>query len=218
MPTKPVMVFDLDGTLVHSVPDLHAAASKMLADEGRTPLPIDLVQSFVGNGVPKLVERVIRATGLDAADHGRLTQAYLSHYEASPSDLSTLYPGVKDCLKDLKSAGFHLGLCTNKPQTPAISLMQDFDLAQYFDTIVGGDALPVRKPDPRHLFHAFEQLGAKFGIYVGDSETDNKTALDGSIPFAFFTGGYRKSEESEFTFEFAFDDFGKLTDWALANT
>lgn len=212
---KQAIVFDLDGTLVHSVPDLHAAASRMLADIGQPPLPLETIQSFVGNGVPKLVERVIKTTGLDMADHDRLTQAYLTHYEASPSALSSLFPGVELCLKALKAAGHPLGLCTNKPQKPAISLMQDFGLAGYFDVIVGGDALDVKKPDPRHLFHTFEQLGARSGLYVGDSETDNKTAKDGHIPFAFFTGGYRKADITDFTYEFAFADFGTLSDWVL---
>ena len=216
MTTKTAIVFDLDGTLVHSVPDLHAASTAMLADVGKPPLPIDTIQSFVGNGVPKLVERVIKACDLNMADHESLTATYLTHYEAAPSEFSTLYPGVKAMLAALKSAGHPLALCTNKPQAPALSLMQDFDLARFFDAIVGGDALDVRKPDPRHLLHTFEQLGAKTGLYVGDSETDDLTARNAAIPFAFFTKGYRKTDKSDFTYEFAFDDFAAFTDWAEA--
>lgn len=215
MASETAIVFDLDGTLVHSVPDLHAAATKTLADVGKPPLPIDTIQSFVGNGVPKLVERVIQASDLNMADHENLTAAYLEHYGAAPSELSTLYPGVKDTLGALQAAGHPLALCTNKPQAPALLLMQDFDLAQFFDVVVGGDALDVRKPDPRHLLHTFEQLGARTGLYVGDSETDDLTAKNAQIPFAFFTQGYRKAAKSAFTFEIAFGDFKDFTSWVL---
>lgn len=206
------IVFDLDGTLIDSAPDIHAAANRMLADEGLQPLDYAAVQKFIGNGVPKLVERVMRRVGLADGEHARLVARFLHYYEAAPADKTTLYPGMVDTLTALKGAGYVLGVCTNKPLDPTLLILQAFDLEQLFDIVIGGDALPQRKPDPAPLQKAFADLGAKARIYVGDSEVDAETAERAGVPFVLFSQGYCKLPMDELTQVARFDAFPQLPD------
>ncbi len=203
MPPRPrtngpqAIVFDLDGTLVDSAPDIHAAANAFLAERGHDPLDLSTVTSFVGNGVPVLLERVMRAVG-EAVDPSSLQAAlprFNEIYGAAPSALSKLYPGVAETLAALQAAGFVLGICTNKPEMPARQMVEDLGIDGYFTALVGGDSLPERKPDPAPLRRAAGNLGVDTSdlVYVGDSEVDAATAEAAGVPFLLFTEGYRKS-------------------------
>lgn len=204
------IVFDLDGTLVDSAPDIRAAANKMLEEQGRTPLDLPTIIRFIGNGLPKLVERVIDARELDMVDHSRLTGAVLTYYNAASSDLTVLYPGVNQALNQLKNIGCRMGVCTNKPEEPARAILNDFNLMQYFDVVIGGDTLGVKKPDPKPLSEAFRALGATGGLYVGDSEVDAETAVNAGQRFALFTEGYRKTPVAQVPHDDEFSNFSAL--------
>lgn len=204
------VIFDLDGTLVDSAPDIAAATNRMLLDEGLAPLDLATVTSFIGNGLPKLVEHVIGACGLDMGRHADLTSAVLAYYNRASTDLSELYPNVIEALDLLKSRGFALGVCTNKPKEPADTMLSELDLAQYFDVVIGGDSLAVRKPDAAPLLAAMAQLNAETTIYVGDSEVDAATATAASVPFALFTEGYRKTAVEHLPHTALFSDFAGL--------
>ena len=204
------IVFDLDGTLIDSAPDIHAAANRMLASQSAAPLDLATVTSFIGNGLPKLVERVMRAGGLDMETHARLTQMTLDYYNAASADLTVPYPGVVAALHRFRSAGYAMGVCTNKPEAPARDILAALGLEGFFGAIVGGDALPVKKPDPAPLLHVFEKLNARDRLYVGDSEIDAETAQRADVDFALFTNGYRKRPVAELTYVAAFSDFGDL--------
>lgn len=206
------IVFDLDGTLVDSAPDIRAAANRMLADQGLEPLDLPTIISFVGHGLPKLVERVIRACGLDMRDHAALTQLTLDHYNAAASDLSRLYPGARDALEHLNAQGHAIGLCTNKPEQPARHIIEHFGLSDLFPVLVGGDTLKVKKPDPAHLLQTFDRLPAGPRIYVGDSEVDAETAHRAAVPFLLFTEGYRKTPAEALPHQARFSDFAALPD------
>ncbi|MCA0871202.1 phosphoglycolate phosphatase [Seohaeicola saemankumensis] len=206
------VVFDLDGTLVDSAPDIRAAANRMLADQGLEPLDLPTIISFVGNGLPKLVERVMQARGLDMADHPRLSQLTLDHYNAAASDLSALYPGVRIALERLRVQGYTLGLCTNKPEAPARHILDHFGLSDLFLVVVGGDTLAVKKPDPAHLLRTFDQLPEGPRVYVGDSEVDAETAHRAGVPFLLFTEGYRKTPAEALPHSARFSDFAALPD------
>ena len=208
------IVFDLDGTLIDSAPDIRAAANRMLVDKGLEPLDLPTIVSFIGNGLPKLVERVIGARGLDMAEHGALTEVVLGYYNAASSDLTVLYPGVEKSIYDLKSKGYKLGLCTNKPEAPTRAILEGFGLTEVFDAVVGGDTLEVKKPDPKPLLACFEALGATGGLYVGDSEVDAETAQRAKQPFALFTEGYRKSPVATIPHDQRFSDFSQLVEIA----
>lgn len=204
------IVFDLDGTLVDSVPDLAAAVNVMLAGEGIAPLDLATVAGFVGNGLPKLVERTMGHCGLDMAQHARLTDVTLAAYQAEPAQRTQVYPGVEEALARLKAAGHRLGLCTNKPRDPALSVMDHFGLTQYFDVVIGGDSLAVKKPDPEPLLYTLVALGDGPALFVGDSEVDAETALRAGVDFILFTEGYRKGPVDSLPHRLAFSHYREL--------
>lgn len=205
------IVFDLDGTLVDSLADIAAAANRMLADQGVAPLPEATIRGFVGNGLPKLVERVMVHCGLDLDRHPDLTQTTLRHYTAASSARTRPYPGVAAALEALRLEGMSLGLCTNKPEAPARHILRELALEPYFDAVIGGDTLDTRKPDPSHLLATFDRLGRHSArIFVGDSEVDAETAQRANVPFLLFSPGYRKSPLEQIPHDAAFDDFHAL--------
>ena len=204
------IVFDLDGTLIDSAPDIRAAANIMLAGEGAAPLDMATTISFIGNGIPKLVERAMRARNLPAADHARLTEAMLDAYDKNPATLTRLYDGLGALLPRLRSDGHRLGICTNKPLAPTRQILDILGITGLFDVIIGGDTLAVKKPDPAPLNAAYEALGDGARLYVGDSEVDAETAERANVPFALFTQGYRKVPVEDLTHEIAFADFAEL--------
>jgi len=201
------VIFDLDGTLIDSAPDLHAAANKMLATMSLAPLSLEAVTSFIGNGVPKLVERCLEVYDLPTSPDA--VSAYLGLYDADPATLTRPYPGVVACLATLKAAGCKMAVCTNKPEAPARLILDSLNLSQYFDFIAGGDTYPTMKPDPAPLYGCAKALGGD-ALYVGDSETDEKTAANAGMTFALFAGGYRKTPTSEMAHNFLFGDFADL--------
>ncbi|SFE32207.1 phosphoglycolate phosphatase [Roseivivax sediminis] len=203
------IVFDLDGTLVHSAPDIRATANAVLTARGAAPLTMDETVSFIGSGAPVFVERMRAARALPEADAPDLLDAFLALYEDAHA-LTEPFPGVREALDALRGAGHRLAICTNKPEGPARALLAHLDLADPFDAVVGGDTLAVRKPDPAPLFAAAEALGTGPLAYVGDSETDAETAVAAAVPFLLFTGGYRKSPVTEIPHRAAFDSFDTL--------
>lgn len=204
------IIFDLDGTLVDSAPDIQAAINIMLASEGCEPLDFPTVISFVGNGLPALVDRVIAARGIDVAHTKRVYGDVLALYNASPATLTQLYPDMQTTVLALKADGFKLGICTNKPIEPAMHLLKIKGLAQYFDIVVGGDTTAHRKPHPQPLQTTIDALGADQLLYVGDSEVDAETAVAAGVKFALFTEGYRKSEVGEIPHDFVFSHYDKF--------
>ena len=205
------VIFDLDGTLVDSVPDIAAAANRMLEDEGRPALTHEQITRFVGNGLPKLVERVMRHSDLPLDRHPELTQKTLAYYSAAPSAKTVPYPGIREALVDLRDMGCTLGLCTNKPEAPARSILDDLGLGGFFTVIIGGDTLPVRKPDPAPLLASLDAVPAQgHRLFVGDSEVDAETAQRAEVPFLLFTQGYRKSPVSELPHTVSYDHASDL--------
>ncbi len=204
------IVFDLDGTLVDSAPDLTVAANKMLATEGLEPIDLATVTSFIGNGLPKLVERVMRARGIGTHHFDRLYDEMKDFYNAAPADESKPMPGVPALLAKLKADGHRLGVCTNKPEEPARLILKLLGLEGYFDTVVGGDSLVEKKPHPAPLNLAFDRLGVAARLYVGDSEIDAEVALAAQVPFAIYSQGYRKRAIEGLPHDFRFDHFDAL--------
>jgi len=207
---RPV-IFDLDGTLIDSAPDIRAAVNRMLVAEGCDPLDLPTVISFIGNGLPRLVARAMAARAIPDSERARLTAITKAHYDAAPAVLTRPYPGVPDMLATLNARGYPLGLCTNKPEDSARALLDDMGLAHHFDAIIGGDRLPVPKPDPAMLHACVAELGHPgSAVLVGDSEVDAATAHAAGVPFLLFTRGYRKSPPEALNPAATFDDHATL--------
>ena len=205
------VIFDLDGTLVDSAPDIHAAVNRLLLVEGAPPLAFNMVKQFIGNGVPTLIARVMAAQGRAGDDlHARWLVRFMADYADGATDLTRLYPGVPEALAALRGAGHVLGICTNKPEAPARHVLESFGLAGYFAVVLGGDSMTVRKPDPAPLRAVAEALGHGPVIFVGDSEVDAETAEAAGVPFLLFTEGYRKSDVEAIAHAARFESFAML--------
>jgi phosphoglycolate phosphatase len=205
------LVFDLDGTLIDSAPDIHATANKVFQAKGLTPFPFDVVRGFIGNGVDVLVARLLTNSGLDGAGrlHTELVREFVKTYEEA-FDLTELYPSVAETLTALRQTGYRLAICTNKPERPARAALRHFGIDALFSAVVGGDTLPERKPDPAPLIAALDGLGGGPALFVGDSEVDAETARNAQVPFALYTAGYRKTAADSLGAKLIFDDFGAL--------
>jgi phosphoglycolate phosphatase len=205
------VIFDLDGTLIDSAPDIRAVACTVLAARGLPPITLDQTRSFIGSGVPVFVDRMRAARGLppDPEETAAMVAGFRDLYEDA-HDLTRPYPGAFEALEVLAKAGHPLGLCTNKPYAPTLTVLDHFGIRNRFGAILGGDSLPVRKPDPAPLREVLARLGGGPAIYVGDSEVDADTAHAAGIPFLLFTEGYRKGPSDAMPQAGAFDDFRDL--------
>lgn len=189
------VVFDLDGTLVDSAPDLARLLNKVLSEYGRSQIEPARVRGFVGDGVGKLVERGFAATGSAAAEECRAaTRRFLGYYEAEPAALTRPYGGVIETLEVLKRDGRRLGVCTNKAERVTHALLKALGIDRFFDAVIGGDTLPVKKPDPAPLQAAIERLGVghEEAVMVGDNEHDAATAEAAGVPFVLVAYGYAR--------------------------
>lgn len=176
MPLPRAVLFDLDGTLVDTSPDLMALVNAFLVEHDRPALPPERLRAFTGDGARVLLAEGFAATGAPLTEEALtgLSRDFLRRYTAQPCVHSRVYPGLVAALQRLHAAGVGLGVCTNKPQRPSELLLDALDLKRFFSTIVGGDALPVRKPDPGHVLAVLRALGvaAQEAVMIGDSAND----------------------------------------------
>lgn len=205
------IVFDLDGTLIDSAPDIHGIANALLAAEGLAPITLEQTREFIGNGASVFVQRMCAARGIPDSAHDRMLADFIAAYEDAVH-LTVPYPGVPEALEALRAQGHALGVCTNKPIGPTRAVLAHLGLDRFFATVWGGDSLPVHKPDPAPLRAALDALAPGPAIYVGDSEVDAETARRAQIRFLLFTEGYRKSPIATIPHAEAFDSFDRLPD------
>ena len=186
------VVFDLDGTLADSAPDLAASLNHTLATLGRATLSEAAVRTMIGNGVRMLLRRGLAATGSASdADVDRASPLFMRYYAAHICDATRAYPGADAMLETLADAGAALATCTNKPEALARALIDALGWSGRFRAIVGGDTLPVRKPDPAPLLEAVARAGGGRAVLVGDSITDAETAAAAALPLVAVSFGYR---------------------------
>ncbi|MAD00580.1 phosphoglycolate phosphatase [Pseudomonas abyssi] len=194
-----LVMFDLDGTLIDSVPDLAAAVDVMLRQLGRDPAGDDQVRHWVGNGARVLVRRAL-AGGMahEHIDEGATEQALALFLEAYAGDhsRSTVYPGVRALLDQLQADQVPLALVTNKPSRFVPELLADKQLDGYFRWLVGGDTLPVQKPDPAALNWVMQQaaVSAAQALFVGDSRSDVLAARAAGVPVVAVSYGYNHGQ------------------------
>ena len=190
--TAQKILFDLDGTLVDTAPDLHAATNHTLQTIGRTPVPIDAVRHMTGFGAVKLIETALETTGgIDGYDFAELRDTFLAYYSENICVHSALYPHCLEMLNQLGGAGFQLAVCTNKPIGLAVSLLEKLGIFSLFGAVTGGDSYSFKKPDPRHLQETAGLLsGQGPTLMVGDASPDILGAQAAGIPVIAVDYGY----------------------------
>lgn len=194
------LLFDLDGTLVDSVPDLAEAVDRMLADFGHPPAGEAKVRLWVGTGSRSLVSRALSDAKGGQADDELIERAlanYFDHYEARLCVRSRLYEGVSDTLARLRSEGYPLAIVTNKPERFVRPLLDGLGIAQHFSAMIGGDTLAQRKPHPQPLLHAADALGVEptQALMIGDSRNDIEAARAARIPVVCVPYGYNHGRD-----------------------
>lgn len=211
------VVFDLDGTLIDSAPDLGRALNDVLAHYGRPPVTADQVRGMVGDGAAMLVRRGWAATG-GLPSEERLEESrrrFLDVYLAQTVSPTCLYPGAVEALDRLAARGIALGLCTNKPDRATRKILDLLDLSRRFGVVAGGDTLPVRKPDGRHVAWVVERLGGGPAAMVGDNANDVKAARAAGLPVVAVSFGYPRMPVAELGADRVIDRLADL-DEALA--
>ena len=207
-----LVIFDLDGTLVDSAPDLRHAVNQVLAEHGGEPLPLADIRSMIGDGAAQLVARAFAARSIAAGDPREALQRFFAVYEADPTANTALYDGVLDALRTMRARNFELAVCTNKPARPANEILRRLGIADFFAHVTGGDTHPFKKPDPRMITHLLSEfdVAADAALMVGDSEVDAATAHEAGVPFALMTYGYRRGRAEDIRCLAALDRFAEL--------
>lgn len=194
---QPTALFDLDGTLVDSAPDLHAAADRMAARLGLAPYRLDEIIGMIGDGVHVLIERALAARGrpFDQDAYERFLEDYAAHAAVATRPFS----GIPEALDALAAAGWRMAVCTNKHEHAARVLLDALGLLGRFAAIGGGDTFPVRKPDPEHLLATLRAAGGDpaQAVMIGDHRNDIGAASGAGIPCVFAAWGYGPAEMAQ---------------------
>jgi phosphoglycolate phosphatase len=190
----PALIFDLDGTLVDTAPDLLGALNAVLVQERRRPVDIADLRHLVGHGARAMLAEAMKRTGQPASDDRLpgLIDAFIAHYRAHIADRSRPFPGVEATLGSLAAEGARLGVLTNKPQELSVPLLEALGLAKFFGAIHGAGRFSYSKPDARVFHHVVEELGGAGAgaVMIGDSATDVATARAAGVPVILLSYGY----------------------------
>ncbi len=190
----PLAVFDLDGTLADTAPDLAATLNVILRGEGLPAVPLAEARQMIGHGARVMIERGIEAAGREVtpARLDELYRLFLIHYAGHLCVETELFPGALEALDRLKAQGFRFAVCTNKIEAHSVKLLEALGIARHFAAICGRDTFPYVKPDPRHLTHTIRRAGglASRAVMIGDSRTDIVTAQAAGVPVVAVPFGY----------------------------
>ncbi|WP_424813124.1 HAD-IA family hydrolase [Roseococcus sp. YIM B11640] len=186
----PLAIFDLDGTLVNSAPDLQVALNHVMARQGLAPFSVPEVALMVGDGARALLVKAFAARGLPLVEAE--VKLFLEDYEAHSAVLTRPYPGIVETLERLGIEGWQTAICTNKPIAATWALLGALRIGGYFDLVVGGDSLPVRKPDPGHVRGVLTQLGVDpmDAVMIGDHQNDIRAGSGAEVRTVFAAWGY----------------------------
>ena len=214
-----VLVCDLDGTLVDSLPDLARALNRLLAERGRPPVAPKKILSMVGDGVAKLVERGFLGTGagLPAEEFDVALTRFLHIYDTVLTKETRAYPEVRETLEGLRSAGWRLAVCTNKPEKQSRRILDDLELLPLFATVAGGDSFDAKKPDPRHLYDLLRRIAAepRQTVMLGDAANDVLTAQRAGVPSVIVSFGYGGTAPASLGADRVIDRFSELPETLL---
>jgi phosphoglycolate phosphatase len=219
MPVE-ALIFDLDGTLVDTAPDLTAATNHALSLIGRRSISQEEARHMVGHGSRALIVRGCEVTGGAVDDNTvkRLNIAFLDYYADNIADHSVIFPGLLAVLTRAKQSGLKLGVCTNKVERLSHKLLAALNIADYFGAVVGGDTLPIMKPDPAPYREVAKRLGVDVAntLMFGDSETDIRTAQNAGVPVIAVTFGYTPQPVQTFNPTHVINHYDQA--WTLVET
>lgn len=208
------IVFDLDGTLVDSAPDLAEALNRVLDENGLPKVAPESVRGMVGEGAARMIARGFAAAGRAVGDEppDGLRQRFLAHYADCLADSTRPFPGAVAALETLAAAGRRLAVCTNKSEATSRALLDRLGLSRFFGAVVGGDSLAVHKPDPRHLTEAILRAGGtpERAAMVGDSIVDVEAARAAAVPVVAVSFGYTRVPPAQFGADALIDSFDEL--------
>lgn len=192
--TTTTIVFDLDGTLIDTAPDLVESLNHTIAARDLAPVSYEDLTHLVGQGARVMIQRAfaLRGAPLAEEDVPALLDRFITHYEAGMPGKSHPYPGLIEALERMKAAGYILAVCTNKMERLALPLLERLQLTGYFAAITGGDTFAFRKPDPAHILATIERAGGQADkvLMIGDSINDIMAARNGNIPSIAVPFGY----------------------------
>lgn len=206
-----IVAFDLDGTLADTAPDLAAALNHALGRLGRPMIEPETVRHLVGHGARALLRRGLAKSG--ASDETLVEQGFphfMDFYAANICVGTTAFAGVDAALDGLTARGVRTAVCTNKPESLSRMLIDALGWENRFDALVGGDTLPVRKPDPAPLREAIARAGGGRAAFVGDSIVDADTARAASLPFVAVSFGFLDRPVGELGADAVVDDYSEL--------
>lgn len=214
MTTLPALVFDFDGTLIESAPEIRACVNILMEEHGRPALTLPQVEKMIGKGVAFLVEEAFEATGGKPDDFEAALAHFIDVYNNAPIDETPVYEGVPETLARLHEAGHVMAICTNKLYAPTVKILEGLDFIRYFTVVTGGDSFPVRKPDPGHLLGVLERLGVgrEDAIMIGDSPNDIGCAIAAGVRSIAVSYGYSRVPPAELGANLLIDRFCDLPD------
>lgn len=214
--SAPTIIFDLDGTLVETAPDLVATLNVVLASEGMAPVPYEIARNYVGGGAKLMIARGIEAEGrtVDDATLDRMFADFIAYYAANVAVHSRPYPGLTEALDLLSERGWRFAVCTNKLEHLSVLLLNELNLTHRFEAICGQDTFGIQKPDPEILRRTIAAAGGDMrqSIMIGDSETDILTARAAGIPVIAVDFGYSEKPVSEYGPDRLISHFAQLPD------
>ncbi|WP_025860073.1 HAD hydrolase-like protein [Acetobacter papayae] len=198
MTVRRLAVFDMDGTLLDSLPDLAESCRELLAFYGLPVLSDTMIRTMIGRGVAVLVSKALAAARslvgerAPVVDEAEAAARFMTLYMPRLTRLSRLFPGAEDALRALRNAGWELAVCTNKPEAAAREILHALDVADLFVAVGGGDSFAVKKPDPAHLLGtiAMAHGQADRSVMVGDMPPDWLAAEGAGCPFVYAAWGY----------------------------
>jgi phosphoglycolate phosphatase len=205
------IVFDLDGTLVDTAPDLTNALNDVLARRGHEPVSIEVIRGCVGHGAQVMIEQALARAGAEG-DVDRMLAEFLTHYETNIARESRPYPGAIAALDRLAAQGARLAICTNKRESLSRLLIQQLEIEHYFTALAGRDTFPVAKPHPGHLTGTIALAGGdpSRSVMIGDSDIDLRTAKAAAVPAILVSFGYGACPLDGFAPEAVIDHFDQL--------
>lgn len=208
------IVFDLDGTLIDTAPDLVDVLNGLLIEEGLAALPLVEARPMIGRGARVLIERGFAAdrAPLGKAHSDKLFERFIERYRGRIARKSLPFPGATGALSELARAGARLAICTNKPTDLAVTLLEVLALAGLFAAIVGPEGAPASKPDPSHLLATIVKAGGRAdrAIMVGDSAADAQAARGAGVPLILVSFGYTETPARDLTPDILIDSFDEL--------